>query len=346
VAGERDFVKAENLLQKIEIILSKISQIPDNLWLRHIIMKAAILDRHYNNSVAALNLLEKDITTALKLKNFPEEQLMFFSQISQIYLQLGDLKRAEGYLNLSNLIIKRYDEIGGEDAFYTLQARMEIAKGNTADYLYWASAYTKIALKKINSIPGELPFISKVPVLALNIEIMIRKELFLRANLKAKALLRKANRYIKNHDHVYLAQIKILLGKSYLGIGNIELAEKEAIGSAKILNSSQYHKQSKYKFDTLLLLAAIYSLAGDPKKVQESLLEAKKIAKVIYKQFQTDDLSQMYKKLVKNSLALNKVKLAEYYYSKHKEYFGLTHRVTLKLGTLLFTKFLEPKNIN
>jgi hypothetical protein len=326
--GERNFPKAQKLLETMDEVAAKTFDMTPNLLLRNTVMRAAFTEWCYFDIAGALKLLEASVYTALKLKDFPEEQLMFFSRIAQTYLLKGDLRNAEKYSDLGKKTIESNQNVWNQDAFYLTRARIAIDKGD----LEGASYNTKMALEKTTRIPGELPFAGKLPVLALDLEITIRKKLFPEALLKAQGILEGANKYIENKNHIYFPRVKILLGQSYLGLGKTELAKKEATESIKILDSLKHYKQSKYKLNALLLLADIYNVEGNAKEVQQNLLEAEKVANAIYTHFQIDDLSQMYKSLAKNSLALNEISLARHYFSVHKKYFGFAHPGTMELA--------------
>lgn len=330
--GARDFKKAEKLIQDMNIINSKITNVPVPLSLRFDVMRAALLawkDYNIKGSIAMLNKASK---VAQSSDLFPEERLMVYNRLVQEYMFIGDIENAEKYSDLGQeLLLNTKEFIGNQDTFYLARTRIAIDKGD----LEGAEHNLRITLEKTADLFKKIPFAAKLPALTLEMDVLNRQGNFKIAHEKAEKTLKEAEKYIEDKNHVYFARIKTYLGISALGIGNIDQAKRAAIESIELFEKTDNYINSKFKILALLLLAEVYITEHKNIEAQDILLEAERITSKNYTHFKIDDISKMYALLAKNSIYLNDQVLAQYYFDMHKKIFGLFDKRTIELAESL-----------
>lgn len=335
LSGMRNFEKAEILLKDMEFIKSKVKDISIPLSLRFDVMKATLLAWKYYDIKGSIETLGKASQIAQYLNDFPEEQLMVFNRLVQEYLFIGDIENAEKYSNLGQKVIENAKEfVGNQDTFYFARTKMAIDKGDLDEALH----NLKMNMTKTANLFPNMPFTAKVPALTLEIDILNRSGDYNSAHNKSKHILESASKYIENKNHVFFARIKTYLGISYLRLGEIKKAKKEATESIAIFQKADNYANSRFKITALLLLAEVYSAENNYIEEQNALFEAEKITNKIYTHYKIDDISKMYASIVKNSVNLNDNGLAQHYLALHKKIFGFSNKRTIELIDFLNSK--------
>lgn len=327
--GERNFEKAELLIKDMEFIKSNSENLDIPLLLRFDSIKSALLEWRYYNVKGAIEELNNASRIALNLKQFPEERLMVFNRLVQLYIQTGDIENAEKYSDISEKVIKNAKEsVGNQDTFYYARARIAIDKGNIKNALY----NVRNAMEKTPQLLSDnLPFTAKLPVLLLEVEILNRGGNYKLAYDKVNFIIENLSKCIKDSKHVYFARVKTQVGRSCLGLKNIAKAKQEALDSISIFQKASNYANSRPQIAALMLLADVYIAEENYLEAQSILIEIEKIVKSTYTHYKIDDVSNLYKNLAKNSLRLNDMGLVQYYVNVHKDIFGSYDKHTIEL---------------
>jgi tetratricopeptide (TPR) repeat protein len=330
--AKRDFKTGEQLLENIEKIKSQIPEVVKVLQVRIMVLKSALLNWAYAKQKESLTIMQEAVTLVEELPEAPEEQLMVYNNISQIYYFLGDLKNAEKYSDLGKQVVdntKGY--LGNQDSFYISRARVYLDKGD----LDGAMENSRMSLAKTEETGEEIPLGGKLPALLMQADILAKKGDYREAYEQSNKMLEDANKFFDDKNHVYFGRIKTILAHATFGLGDLKTAKKEVMEAIEIFDKSNNYKNSRPKASALMTLADILIAEGSYSDAQDQLKEAEKIFDSIFTEKQVDDLSRLYTTLAKNSSRLDDGDLAKHYLSLHKKCFGFAHKRNFEIMEFL-----------
>jgi tetratricopeptide (TPR) repeat protein len=328
LTSKRDFAASTSIVNRIEELISKASDIDELSICRLHLMKCVLYAWRDSDYESGLKEAKKALKFLEDKKDRPEELLMTYGRLTQLYSHLGDQENALKYANLGETVINNTSGyLGNKDAIYHSLAKIHMDGGR----LLLAQKYTNKSIEHVQINEGDLIMPGDLPPFLMEADILLRLGNYSEAKIKMDKL-RKLSVDLLPTDSIIKTQIMIFHAYStylvkdnnYKSIVAIILNEQEML---KKLLADKYYRHRlvglSHKF-----LGDIYVKEGNANKALSEYIAALQVYQNNYNgsdQIITDEFSDLCAKLAVVNVNLQDNVTAQKYLDLHRRNFGHEH---------------------
>jgi tetratricopeptide (TPR) repeat protein len=331
LSGKRDFKASQEIVEKIGLLMKKISKPNPILKFRYAIMNSAYQAWYKLNYQESLKyaLLALEILPNAPRKN--EDTLMLYNRLSQTYNSLGDNDNSLKYAKMGEDLVIRDKSLGNQDALYNTLAKAFADKGDFVSAIKYAQkSVDRVVTQNSKMVAGD------IATYAAKAIILIKMEKYDEAYKLLTELSNEMDKIFGLTDHLYKAIISTYYAYVKLKHENDSLCAKEILLHNKKLFSNLLGEnviKNRYFAIAHRFLGEIYENEKDYANAQTEYSDALKIFVNSYngEKKSTDDFSDLYTRLAVINVKLKDLVTAQRYLDLHRKSFGRHHHRTIQI---------------